>query len=616
MSAHMIPSSPKEFDPRSKEGDVFAAFKKLTEDYYVFHSVTPVGVNSKNEFYEREIDFVIANPKKGVLAVEVKAGNGIRYENRTWKYTSGKTMSHGGPYTQAATAKRALSNKVRDHADERVREIYKRCKFMHAVCFPEMTSDQFAALNGLPEEADARITICADDLINPTRKVADIFSVSVPAMRYNTDVTRMSDEDFQLLLDSVLCPHFNIIPSPQAQTVFLNEKMNQLLREQYMILDFLEEQESAVINGAAGTGKTMLAVEKARRHSMNGEKVLFLCYNRLLCEKLIAEHTNNEVKAYRKQFRNVDFMTISRLAKKVTGDYTDYDGLYLWLLECIDKKKELGYTHIIVDEGQDFGLVDFEVSDEHGSGKENTSIIDLLQEAAHENGGTFYLFYDKYQMIQGGYNAEYTLPDCIDNSDCRLTLHRNCRNTKEIARTSVTPLKDKKHNAVKANVACSWEKPIKPTIHIQDRDTKQIIDHILNGLKERGVEDIVILTSGTFEHSSIYNHLKFSGDPRDGYAYYLLNGVEYRFTTCIRFKGLEADAIIMIDLDKNSFVGKKGLEFYVGSSRAKHYLDVVCDISETDYYELAHTLDPNAPKRTNPVRMKHILGDIFGAHIE
>ena len=65
------------------------------------------------------------------------------------------------------------------------------------------------------------------------------------------------------------------------------EQMNQLLREQYKLLDFLEDQDTAVINGAAGTGKTMLAIEKARRHSIEGEKVLFLCYNRMLCDKLV-----------------------------------------------------------------------------------------------------------------------------------------------------------------------------------------------------------------------------------------------------------------------------------------------------------------------------------------
>ncbi len=616
--AHMIPATPKEFDERSHEGDVFNALKKLPDDYYVFHSVSTVGVTDDNVFYERELDFVVASPKKGILAIEVKAGNNIHFVERTWRYSSGRVMSHGGPYNQAATAKRALSNKFTSHSDERIRELYKKTKFMHAVFFPEMTQEKMEAMQGLPEDADIRITLCADDLVNPTKKIAEMFSVTIPAVRTNTDETRISDEDFQLILDEVLCPHFNLIPSPQAKTIAINERMNQLLREQYLVLDFLEEQESAVINGAAGTGKTMVAVEKARRHSVNGDKVLFLCYNRMLCEKLIEDHKNNESKAYRKQFENVDFMTISRLAKKATGDFRNYDCLYEWLLECIDKKHELGYKHIIVDEGQDFGLVDSDLSEEHGTSSENTSIIDALQEAAIENGGTFYLFYDKYQMIQGGGSVEYELPYCIENSDCRLTLHKNCRNTKEIARTSVTPLRDKKNKAIKANVSCSWEEHIKPVFHIVDEADaiKCSLDQALSKLEELEVKDVIILTPGTFEHSAVYPELRFSADQQDGYAYYLHGDKEYKVTTCIRFKGLEADAIVMIDLNKDSFVGQKGLEFYVGTSRAKHFLDLICNVAGEDYYEIAHSLDPNAPKRDDPIRMKRILADIFAATME
>ena len=55
------------------------------------------------------------------------------------------------------------------------------------------------------------------------------------------------------------------------------------------ILNFLEEQKTAVINGAAGTGKTLVAIEKAKRHACKGEKVLFLRYNNLLKTHL-AEH--------------------------------------------------------------------------------------------------------------------------------------------------------------------------------------------------------------------------------------------------------------------------------------------------------------------------------------
>lgn len=130
------------------------------------------------------------------------------------------------------------------------------------------------------------------------------------------------------------------------------------------------------------------------------------------------------------------------------------------------------------------------------------------------------------------------------------------------------------------------------------------------------MKDVIILTPGIFEYSAIHDDMRFSADPQDGYAYYQHGEVEYKVTTCIRFKGLEAEAIVMIDLNKDSFVGQKGLEFYVGTSRAKHFLDLICEVESTDYYDVAHSLDPNAPKRDDPIRMKRILADIFAASIE
>ena len=114
--------------------------------------------------------------------------------------------------------------------------------------------------------------------------------------------------------------------------------------------------------GSQGAGKT--------------EKVLFLCYNRLICDRLVRDYKETENSNIRKQYSCVDFMTLSMLAKKVTSDYKNYDDLLLWLLECGSKQKNLGYQHIIVDEGQDFGVVDAQVSEENFTGEENVSIID------------------------------------------------------------------------------------------------------------------------------------------------------------------------------------------------------------------------------------------------
>ena len=167
-------------------------------------------------------------------------------------------------------------------------------------------------MRGLPEDADPQITMLAEDLLNPTPKIEKIFSIKLPWEKFSS-AGKMTEGEFKLLLDSVLCPTFNLIPSPKALNIALEREMKQLLREQYRILDFLEDQETAVVNGAAGTGKTMLAVEKARRHSENDEKVLFLCYNRMLCDSLIEDYTKNKDKSFREQYRNVDFKTISPL---------------------------------------------------------------------------------------------------------------------------------------------------------------------------------------------------------------------------------------------------------------------------------------------------------------
>ena len=614
--AHMIPPEPKDFDKKSDEGVVFEALKKLSDDYYVFHSVVVNDVVN-HDLVEREIDFVVVNQHYGVLCIEAKNGNDIRYYDRAWRYTSGEKMKRGGPYNQAATAKRALKNKMRYHANDVVRSVAGRCKMFHAAWFFKMTRNAFKLKNaeGLPEDALFELTMFADDVVDPTTAIENIFKLNIPINEDLDVVTKINDEEFQLLLDVVFCPEFNLIPSPSAKNMLIEDSMNQLLYEQYRLLDFLEDQESAVINGAAGTGKTMLAVEKARRNSMEEEPVLFLCYNRLLCDHLNSVHKKNASKSYRKQFENVDFMTISQLAKEKTGNYKDFDGLMEWLMECCDDPDKFGYKHVIVDEGQDFGLVDASV--DSSEAEANCSILDLLQDAAAESNGTFYLFYDKYQMIQGGESIEYKIPDCITNSDCKLSLHLNCRNTKEIAQTSVTPLKDSKNRAIKPKAACTWYEPAKPQMHIIGSKKKAIstINEILDKYYENKLEKVVILTPGKEEFSCLSDSLAQGSGDNEGYMTYSHNGIDYKVTTCIKFKGLEADAIIMMDLDKSSFTGYKGLEFYVGTSRAKQYLDYVVCLTPNDFPEVIAALDPDAPIKNDPEKLRKVLGTLFASDL-
>lgn len=176
--AHMIPAEPKEFDARSHEGIVFEALKKLPDSYYVFHSVETVAVTDTNELLAKETDFLVVNKQLGALTIEVKAGDGIYYEDGQWHYTSGLLMPHGGPYRQARTASATLRRLVKDHTNPAVASMVNHIKFVSAVWFPDMAQDR---VNRIPFGSDAnkKITLCYDDLVDPRPAIERIMAIEI-----------------------------------------------------------------------------------------------------------------------------------------------------------------------------------------------------------------------------------------------------------------------------------------------------------------------------------------------------------------------------------------------------------------------------------------------------
>lgn len=610
--ALMFPEEPKEFDPRSHEDIVFNALKHLSDDYYVFHSFTTINV-VQNTLNECETDFVVMNREKGILCIEVKAGSNIVYdsENRQWRYSSGMEMQHGGPYRQAQNERRVLRKSILNNRFENVKEIANRCKFLYAVWFPDMLRSHVENLN-LPLDAALKLTLCADDLQDPESRINEIFQTEL----FNHVQTNLLVNDAEILFNHIFCPKFHLIPVPNLYQRAQNMHFNMLLKEQTALLDYLQEQPEAVISGAAGTGKTMIAVEKARRNSAAGEKVLFLCFNRMLRDYLDKAYKQNPKLA--DDFKNVDFYTISALAMKVTQKMSDYEGLKNWLLNCSDQKEKFEYRHVIIDEGQDFGILNPISDDETKQGEDNCEIIDLLEMTVLEAGGTFYLFYDRRQLVQGPRTEpekERSLPGCIRKSDCKLTLYRNCRNTREIAETSTKPLPSERTMPFQRMLLQNNTTGEKPCLHLSDsaEDQRVILGKVLDGLSEKHYSDVVILTMNTFRNSILSDVTK-QIEQGDYFRYFTHNGKQYRFTTCTKFKGLEADAIVLIDISRNSFLGNNAMYFYVGSSRAKMRLELITDLSRQDCAEIVRSMDESAPvDRRDPVK---ILSRVLEVNIE
>ena len=128
----------------------------------------------------------------------------------------------------------------------------------------------------------------------------------------------------------------------------------------------MEEQKIAAIQGGAGTGKTVLAVEKARRLSQN-QKVVYLCFNRMLVEYL--------KKKYKEELPNVDFTNLYSLTAKALKKVKVEKQDILYFLKHLEDYPDIwNYDSVIIDEGQDFSndeiteLKEFqEISNEEGS---------------------------------------------------------------------------------------------------------------------------------------------------------------------------------------------------------------------------------------------------------
>ena len=161
----------------------------------------------------------------------------------------------------------------------------------------------------------------------------------------NGKETSLTEQEVNRILREILCPQFNVFPSVSFESDLKKIVFHRMLEEQSGILNFLSEQKTAVINGAAGTGKTMIAVEKAQRHASSGEKVLFLCYNAQLKTYLSENYPHD----------NVDYYTISGLACKLCNTATPNYGKLKSVLEDMYVFDNFPYLHVVIDEGQDFG---------------------------------------------------------------------------------------------------------------------------------------------------------------------------------------------------------------------------------------------------------------------
>lgn len=242
-----------------------------TDEWICLHSLALARHESKRR---GEIDFLLITPL-GIFVLEVKGGR-IRREAGSWVFTNrfGESNRRSeSPFDQAAGAMFALERRIRDGLGAAWADLL----FGYGVVFMDVEFQSVGA------EADPDLVYDARDRHRPFEKWIERLARYTRAAQPRTRraPTRKEIEDVATFLRG----DFDLEPSLATVAEDTKAEQDALTREQQEVLDALAEEPRLLVDGPAGSGKTILALEAARRDARDGRRVLLLCFNRLLAAR-------------------------------------------------------------------------------------------------------------------------------------------------------------------------------------------------------------------------------------------------------------------------------------------------------------------------------------------
>lgn len=561
--ARMIPDYIHPDCPSNAEKKLFERFHlELSDSYTVLHSLALAEHAYK---LRAEIDFVIVG-RKGLLCVEVKGGR-IRHENGIWSFIDRFDKVHyrrESPFQQASSAMFSLRKSIRKKFGTRSAQATTATGY--CVIFPDQ---QFTVSS---PEWDLRRAVDARNIHRPLQELIEeqlLYAADETLRTSGKSCGTMSGAQKELLVQ-FLRPDFDLVPSVSTIIRNCNDELLRLTEEQYFILDMINGNERTIVSGGAGTGKTLLATEKARRASSRGEKVLLLCYNRLL-----ATHLRKILRTDQSGGLSAEVYTLHGYAHKVIeqaglADELSASGGHKVFFEeypdvfaraFIETFDQAPFDFMIVDEGQDLRARGY------------LSMMDWLVEGGLRSGRWLWLE-DSQQNIflpPGSRTASAILEQ---GKPARFQLTRNCRNTRPIGLfNSLATASDRQDYLV--------DSPLRviPRYYRSKKHEFSLLENTTARLLGDGLEpdEIIFLSPHVVENTVLAGKTSLSGIRLLPYERNESHSAPcLRHSTIQSFKGLEAVAVIVTDLVDLSSAEARALN-YVAFSRPTSYLEVLID---------------------------------------
>ena len=556
--ARMIPSvlSEEEALKSKAEARIFGWFNNMQwGDAIVLHSL-PLKDHIKKSF--GEIDFVVIC-EKGVICIEVKGG-GIERKDGQWGFTGkhGTSWKNEGPYWQVQGNMKSLRKYLSDKLPND--DPINKCRFACCVMTPDCVIKTDNDTEVIPE-----ISFNSNNNENDLPKILErSFDYWEKEKHYggSEGLNKKSRERLAEFLRGDFC----FLP---PLSVLIDRSEEQLLSttaEQLTVIENMTVNDRMMVEGGAGTGKTLLATEQCRRAYITGEKVMYLCFNNMIASFI------KEVIKSDPCCSDIEVFTFHELLMKACGinivpegDAENFFNTDLPELFLDHYSTAVGkYDRIIIDEGQDLM---------------NTSsylCINEFIEGGWEK-GKWTVYYDPNQNIFGTNKEFQETWRALKNNAFIFPLTVNCRNTKQIAEGNYAVTHIHKTKYTRAD----GEEIAYKTYKNKKDEAAKVFDSIRR-LRSEGLskKDIVILSYYRMDNpnSCLYNVSIPAdiGDIKFNQTKDFSSSKSIRYYTVKSFKGMDSKAVIMIDVDSFSDEEKR-LQNYVGMSRARAYLEFFYD---------------------------------------
>ncbi|MFO1465374.1 MAG: NERD domain-containing protein [Steroidobacteraceae bacterium] len=564
--AVLIPDTPKACT--RSERMVFQRFEReLPADWIVLHSL---GLSGHSHKVWGEADFVVLCPR-GVFVIEVKGGR-VACKDGKWTVTSldgAQTyMRNEGPFEQARSAMIAVQKPIEEAGQ------FRDILFGYGVVMPferfEATGPEIEPAVLLDSRGFdrnlgfyiGRLATFWEQSLNERRGRA-VRQISRPELSVLRQLLRPDVES-----NFCLASHLTGI---ERELIELTEQQRRLVRG-------MRNNPRTLVSGQAGTGKTVLAVDRALDLARGGKRVLLLCFNKLLARHLesglAVEKGGDRVTVrpihafYREVIARAGLLPRLEMAENERELFGRTYPLTFFEAACSTGVEE--FDALVVDEAQDLLT------------RENLEAADVLVKGGLAT-GSWHLFQDPLQNIYGK-DSDTALGWLEDIGFARYELSENCRNTRQIAtETGLVSGLD-----VSVGVAAVGP-PVKEVFYSDVTDFHRRLTESVRTLLAGGVgpRDMVILSARRQENSVLagldrvanleITPIDAAGDSKTAIHY----------STMHAFKGLERKVVLAIDLvDLGN--PKYAQLYYVGLSRARTMLSVfIPEQSRRTYEELA-----------------------------